>query len=88
MSASTVQANVEAAASTANDIELTSPPGDGISDLSFSPQADHLAVASWDRKVRIYEIAPSGASEGKALFEHNAPVLNVCWTRVRFRPGR
>lgn len=64
------------------DVALTSPPEDSISDLSFSPATDHLAVASWDKKVRIYQINDQGMSEGKALFEHEAPVLNCCWSPV------
>ncbi|KAL8635197.1 MAG: hypothetical protein Q9228_007288 [Teloschistes exilis] len=63
------------------DIALTSPPEDGISDIKFSPQSEHLAVASWDKKVRIYEINAQGGSEGKALFEHEQPVLNCCWSK-------
>lgn len=62
------------------DVALTSPPEDSISDLAFSSVSDHLAVASWDKKVRIYEINEQGQSEGKALFEHQAPVLNCCWS--------
>ena len=65
------------------DIPLTAPPEDGISDLSFSPVSEHLAVASWDKKVRIYEINAQGSSEGKALFEHEQPVLSCCWSKVR-----
>ena len=71
-----------------NDVPLTSPPEDSISDLSFSSQGNYLAVASWDKKVRIYEVAQNGQSEGKALFEHEAPVLNCCWTPVRVEPSR
>ncbi len=58
------------------------PPEDSISDLSFSPQSAHLAVASWDKKVRIYEVNASGG-EGKAYFEHEAPVLSCDWSPVR-----
>ena len=65
------------------DVALNSPPEDSISDLAFSPQSDHLAVASWDKKVRIYEINNQGGSEGKALFEHEGPVLSVHWSKVR-----
>lgn len=65
------------------DVPLSSPPEDGISDLRFSPASEHLAVASWDKKVRIYEINEQGQSEGKALFEHEAPVLNCCWSPVK-----
>ncbi|KAI9867319.1 MAG: RNA export factor gle2 [Trichoglossum hirsutum] len=64
-----------------HDIQLVSPPEDSISDICFSPQSDHLAVASWDKKVRIYEINNQGGSEGKALFEHEAPVLSVHWSK-------
>jgi mRNA export factor len=64
------------------DVQLNQPPEDSISDMRFSPTSDHLAVASWDKKVRIYEINDQGQSEGKALFEHEAPVLNCCWSPV------
>ncbi|KAI9850085.1 MAG: RNA export factor gle2 [Thelocarpon superellum] len=63
------------------DVALTAPPEDSISDIAFSPQSDHLAVASWDKKVRIYEINASGGSEGKALFEHEGPVLSTHWSK-------
>ncbi len=79
-------AGTTAAANTVGDISkdvtLASPPEDSISDLGFSPQSEHLAVASWDKKVRIYEINGQGQSEGKALFEHEGPVLSCCWSKV------
>ena len=65
------------------DVALNNPPEDSISDISFSSQSEHLAVASWDKKVRIYEISASGGSEGKALFEHEGPVLSCHWSKVR-----
>ncbi|CDO56672.1 hypothetical protein DV113_003437 [Geotrichum candidum] len=64
----------------ANDRALSNPPEDSVSDISFSPQADFLAVASWDSKVRIYEIAPTGESQGRAMFEHQGPVLSARWS--------
>lgn len=67
------------------DVALVSPPEDSISELAFSSVSDHLAVASWDKKVRIYEVNEQGMSEGKALFEHQAPVLGCCWSPVRAR---
>ena len=33
------------------DIEVPQPPGDSISSLAFSNQADYLAVGSWDNSV-------------------------------------
>ena len=35
------------------DVEIPEPPTDSISSLSFSPQADYLAIGSWDNSVRI-----------------------------------
>ncbi len=79
-----------AAASAANptqgdltkDIAVNNPPEDSISDLVFSPVADYLAVASWDKKVRIYEVDQNGNTQGKALFDHEGPVLSCCWSKV------
>lgn len=83
-SASAGQANTTGDIS--KDVTLNHPPEDSISDLRFSPTSDHLAVASWDKKVRIYEINDQGQSEGKALFEHEGPVLNCAWSPVsRYR---
>ncbi|KUJ15671.1 WD40 repeat-like protein [Mollisia scopiformis] len=62
------------------DVALTSPPEDSVSDINFSTQTQHLAVASWDKKVRIYEIAESGGSTGVAAFDHEAPVLSCHWS--------
>ena len=64
------------------DVPLKDPPEDSISDVSFSPVSEHLAVASWDKKVRIYEIDGQGNSQGKALFEHEGPVLSCAWSKV------
>ncbi|KAJ7052484.1 WD40-repeat-containing domain protein [Mycena amicta] len=63
------------------DIEMPDPPTDSISALSWSPQADFLAVGSWDNSVRIYEVGPNGQSQGKAMYEHQGPVLSVCWNK-------
>ncbi|KAI9827014.1 MAG: RNA export factor gle2 [Phylliscum demangeonii] len=63
------------------DIPLSSPPEDSVSDIAFSPQSEHLAVGSWDNKVRIYEINNQGASQGKAMFEHQGGVLSVHWSK-------
>ncbi|KAI9714349.1 MAG: RNA export factor gle2 [Bogoriella megaspora] len=66
---------------TSKDVQVQNPPEDSISDLAFSPVNEHLAVASWDKKVRIYEINDQGQSQGKALFEHEAPVLSCAWSK-------
>lgn len=64
----------------ANDIIVQNPPEDSISDIAFSPQAEFFSVSSWDKKVRIYEVSPTGSTEGRALYEHDAPVLSTRWT--------
>ncbi|GME90374.1 hypothetical protein B5S31_g5057 [[Candida] boidinii] len=65
----------------ANDITVPNGPEDSISDISFSPQAEFLSVASWDKKNRIYEINTStGQVEGRAMYEHDGPVLSTRWS--------
>ncbi|KAH9902857.1 Poly(A)+ RNA export protein [Cubamyces lactineus] len=63
------------------DIEVADPPTDSISSLAFSPTADYLAVGSWDNNVRIYEVGANGQTQGKAMYGHQGPVLNVCWNK-------
>ncbi|EMR64542.1 RNA export factor gle2 [Eutypa lata] len=65
----------------AKDVAISNPPEDTVSDIAFSSQRDLLAVSSWDKKVRIYEISPTGQSEGKHMYEHDAPVLSVDWSK-------
>ena len=47
--ATTTTTNTSTAAE--KDVEVVDPPTDGISTLSFSSQADYLAVGSWDNSV-------------------------------------
>lgn len=62
------------------DITINNGPEDTITDLAFSPQLDMLAVALWDKKVRIYDIDPNtGNNQGRALFEHDGPVFSARW---------
>lgn len=62
------------------DIPLNQPPDDSISALQFNPQNDFLAVSSWDKKVRIYQVSEQGQSEGKAQIEFDGPVLCCAWS--------
>jgi len=48
--------------------------------MAFSSAADYLAVGSWDNNVRIYEMNAQGQSQGKAMYSHEGPVLDVCWS--------
>ncbi|KZV90570.1 WD40 repeat-like protein [Exidia glandulosa HHB12029] len=72
-----------AAASNATqpDIEVADAPDDSISSMAFCPVADYLAVGSWNNQVRIYEVTASGQTQGKAMYQHEAPVLSVCWNK-------
>lgn len=64
-----------------DDITINNSPEDSITDLSFSSTQDLLAVASWDKKVRIYEIDPnSGQNQGRALYEHDGPAFSSRWS--------
>jgi len=65
------------------DHEVTQPPNDSISSLSFSPTADFLVAGSWDNAVRCWEIKTSGTqlqSNPKAEQQHTGPVLDCCWS--------
>lgn len=64
------------------DVEVANPPTDSVSALRFSPTADYLSVSSWDNNVRIYEVKENGTTEGKAMFPHEGPALDTCWSPV------
>jgi mRNA export factor len=64
------------------DVQLNSPPDDSISWLSWSPVANHLAVSSWDSKVRIYDVTQNPQGNGVAAFEFAGPVLGCDWSKV------
>ncbi|KAF8954147.1 WD40-repeat-containing domain protein [Flammula alnicola] len=76
-----VSATGNTSATAEKDVEVIDPPSDGISSLSFSSQADYLAMGSWDNSVRIYEVGAGGRTQGKAMYHHSGPVLNVCWNK-------
>lgn len=81
-STATSAASTSTTGDVSKDVALVAPPEDSISDLQFSPQADFLAVASWDKKVRIYQVNEQGQSEGKAAMDFDGPVLNCAWSEV------
>src|ERR1700736_5467571 len=77
-------ANTTAAQSTPGAIsgapEVPQGPEASIADFAFSPTAEILSVASWDNKIRIYEIGQGGAN-GKAMYEHTGPVLSTHFSK-------
>ncbi|GKV45405.1 hypothetical protein SLEP1_g52486 [Rubroshorea leprosula] len=63
-------------------IEVSQPPSDSVSSLSFSPNANLLVATSWDNQVRCWEILRNGASVAstpKASIAHDQPVLCSAW---------
>ncbi|RFU32726.1 hypothetical protein B7463_g3593, partial [Scytalidium lignicola] len=63
------------------DIELANMPEDSISALSWSPQANHLAVSSWDSKVYIYDTNAAKSGIRKAFITFDGPVLDCHWSK-------
>ena len=62
------------------DIEISSPPTDGISSVKFSPVANHLIATSWDNQVRCWEVQSNGQSIPKAATDLQQPVLCCDWS--------
>ncbi|GER36907.1 transducin/WD40 repeat-like superfamily protein [Striga asiatica] len=56
--------------------ELSNPPTDGISNLRFSNNSDHLLVSSWDKSVRLYD---ASANVLRGEFMHGGGVLDCCF---------
>ena len=65
------------------DVEVPQGPSDSISALSWSPASNHLGVSSWDNSIRVYEVNVAGqiAARGVASYSHEAPALDLCWSR-------
>lgn len=68
------------------DVEVVSPPGDGVSSISFSPTANHMAATSWDESVRVWEVSPAQwggtgvQTAAKLMQKHSSPILSSCWS--------
>eukprot|EP01118_Nematostelium_gracile_P002903 TRINITY_DN13345_c0_g1_i1.p1 TRINITY_DN13345_c0_g1~~TRINITY_DN13345_c0_g1_i1.p1 ORF type:complete len:334 (+),score=66.36 TRINITY_DN13345_c0_g1_i1:89-1090(+) len=62
------------------DFEVTSPPSDGITSLSFSPKMNLLVAGSWDSQVRCWEVQNNGSTNPKAAMSHDAPILCAAWS--------
>lgn len=82
LSANAASASNNAQGDLSKDVQIQQGPEDSISEIAFSPTADYLAAASWDNKVRIWEIQ-NGNSMPKAMFQHEGPVLSCAWSAVR-----
>lgn len=59
------------------EIQVSYPPSDVISSLSFAPDSSqYLIASSWDGVVRLYDIQ---ANALRQKYAHNSPVLDVCF---------
>lgn len=62
-------------------------PTDSISDLSFSPTHDFLAMTSWDKSITIYEVNNNGAQgkwKGVCKTQQGKEEIPLClaWSNV------
>ncbi|KXJ87609.1 WD40-repeat-containing domain protein [Microdochium bolleyi] len=64
-----------------NDVPVNDPPSDTVTDLAFGTEKNLLAISSWDKKVRIYEINGQGQSQGRHVYEHTEPVFSVDFSK-------
>jgi WD40 repeat protein len=59
-----------------SEYELSSPPSDTISNVTFTPNSEFLLVSSWDETVRLYSLS---ANVIKCKYVHSQAVLDcVC----------
>ncbi|KAK8855312.1 WD40-repeat-containing domain protein [Apiospora arundinis] len=63
------------------DTVLPADAADTISSVSWSPAANHLAAASWDGKVRIYDVASGPSARAAAMLSVDSPVLSCDWAK-------
>ncbi|KAK3692356.1 WD40-repeat-containing domain protein [Podospora appendiculata] len=70
-----------AAASGGKDIAFPQDSQDTISSLSWSPVSNHLAAASWDGKVYIYDATNSSAIKGISMITTEGPVLDCDFSK-------
>ncbi|KAI1337858.1 WD repeat domain-containing protein [Xylariaceae sp. FL0016] len=67
--------------SLSKDVAAPSDGEDTVSSLSWSPAANHLAAASWDGAVRIYDVASNGSAIAAAKLLAEGPVLDCDWAK-------
>ena len=59
------------------EFKLKTPPGDGISNITFSPSSPQFLLASsWDSTVRLYDIS---SNTQRMCYTHPTPVLDCAF---------
>ncbi|KAI0014169.1 WD40 repeat-like protein [Xylariaceae sp. FL0662B] len=81
MSYSRTKTPISKLGSLSNDISLPADAEDTISSISWSPVANHLAAASWDGKVRVYDVASTGSARGVATLAAEGPLFDCHWAK-------
>ncbi|XP_070669148.1 protein RAE1-like [Malus domestica] len=56
--------------------EVTHPPNDSISSLSFSPKSNILVATSWDNQVKMWPLA---GNQPVTVAMHDAPIKEAAW---------
>jgi len=62
------------------DLEVPSPPSDGISSLKFSPASNLLVATSWSGQVLCWDVQANGQAIPKAAITVDKPVLCSAWS--------
>lgn len=62
------------------DVEVPSPPSDGISSLSFSPAANLMVATSWSGQTLCWDVQANGQAIPKAAITLDKPVLCSSWS--------
>ncbi|KAI1094751.1 WD40 repeat-like protein [Rostrohypoxylon terebratum] len=78
-SSSSISSNVVGDLST--EVAVPADALDTISSVSWSPASDHLAAASWDGNVRIYNVTTTGVATGVAMLAVNSPIFDCDWAK-------
>lgn len=76
---------------TPKDILLPADAQDTISSLAWAPRpsSTFLAAASWDGKIRVYDVAADGSRANRIeerMIGGGAPVLSCDWLKVKPPP--
>ncbi|KAL4437482.1 hypothetical protein ABPG77_003463 [Micractinium sp. CCAP 211/92] len=62
------------------DVEVPSPPADGVSSLKFSPASNLLVATSWSGQVLCWDVQGNGQAIPKAAITSDKPVLCSAWS--------
>ncbi|KAI1841340.1 hypothetical protein JX265_007898 [Neoarthrinium moseri] len=65
----------------AQDVTLPADAEDTISSVSWSHTANHLAAASWDGKVRVYDVASNGTARPATMLTADGPLMSCDWAK-------